>query len=382
MNSGGIVNRREFLCKCGACGLGLACAAFWPGMATAQRPAGSARRKDVVFRDALFWEPAGEGRVRCMTCPNQCVVAEGGVTRCRTRVNRGGRLQTGTYGQPCVLQPDPLEKNPLHHVMPGSEAVVVATAGCNLTCTYCQNWEISQVGPERTRNMDVSPEALVGQVQKRKIQWLTFSYTEPVAYYEYALDSARLARERGVRVAMVTAGVIQPKPLEQLMAVSDAFSVTLKGATPEFYRDVCGANLDDVWRTLQALVKAGKWVEVVTLLVPGLNDDENGIRRMAGNLARLKPDIPWHLLRFFPAYKLRNVPQTPLETLEKARGLALKAGLRFVYLSNLPGHAAANTTCSRCGKTLVERVGFKVTRNDLAAGACPHCGQAIPGVWS
>ncbi|MBU4285467.1 MAG: radical SAM protein, partial [Verrucomicrobia bacterium] len=240
-----------------------------------------------------------------------------------------------------------------------------------------------QVGPNKTKNMDLSPEALVAEARERGLKWLTFSYTEPVAYYEYAVDAARLARSQGLKVAMVTAGYINPKPLNQLIAVSDAFSITLKGYTSSFYKDICGGTLEDVWRCIKTIAKSGKWMEVVTLIVPGLNDEENGLRSIARSLAQLNPDIPLHFLRFAPAYKLKLIPSTPLRTLEKARDAARREGLHFVYLSNLPGHDGANTYCPACSKLLVERVGFKVLNNRVLRGRCPACAHAIPGLdWN
>lgn len=216
--------------------------------------------------------------MRCLTCPNYCVVGEGEVTFCRTRINRGGKLYTLTYGKPCLINTDSLQKNPLYHVAPGAEAVGTATAGCNLRCKYCQNWDVSQVGPWETRNMDVSPAQLVAKAEQRGIQWLTFSYTELVAYLKYALDAAGLARERGLKVAVVTSGLINPHPLRELIKVSDALSITLKGYNNEFYRDVCAARLDDIWSTIKMVKQSGRWLEIVTLIVPGMNDEEEGNR--------------------------------------------------------------------------------------------------------
>lgn len=378
MRINGRVSRRDFLSGCVLGGLGLAVTGASP--ADARRSASAARKPAPVYHEATFWESREGGRVRCLTCPNFCECGEGGITRCRTRVNRGGKLYTMTYGRPCVIYVDALEKNPLYHVAPGSSALATATAGCNLYCAYCQNWDIAQVGPDKTRNMDLSPDALVGEAVERKVRWLTFSYTEPVAYYEYALDAARIARQRGLKVAVVTAGYINPKPLEKLMEFSDAFSVTLKGYTQEFYQKVCGGNLEDVWQTLRLLARSGKWLEVVTLIVPGMNDEEQGLRELARSLARLNRDIPLHYLRFSPAYKLKHLTMTPLKTLEKASRLARQEGLRYVYLSNLPGHSDAHTVCPNCSTLLVERVGFKVLSNQVKNGRCPACGLLIPGV--
>jgi len=374
-----IYSRREFIRTCAACGLGFAAGAR---IACAQRAA-PIKNQAASLKEAFFWEALADGRTRCTTCPNGCVSAEGDITRCRTRINRGGKLCTLTYGKPCVIYIDPLEKNPLYHVNPGHNALATATAGCNLYCHYCQNWEISQVGPDKTKNMDLPPEALIAEARERGLKWLTFSYTEPVAYYEYAVDAARLARSRGLKVAMVTAGFINPKPLNQLIEVSDAFSITLKGYTSSFYKDICGGTLEDVWRCIKTIAQSGKWMEVVTLVVPGLNDEESGLRSIARSLAQINPDIPLHFLRFAPAYKLKLLPSTPLRTLEKARDAARREGLHFVYLSNLPGHAGANTYCPACSKLLVERVGFKILNNRVVNRHCPTCGRKIPGLdWT
>ncbi|MBU1692497.1 MAG: radical SAM protein, partial [Verrucomicrobia bacterium] len=219
------VTRRQFLGRCACGGLGAALGAWVPFPAAAQDRRAARWASEEDLREAFFWKPEEGGRARCLTCPNECVREEGGVTACRTRINRGGKLYSLTYGRPCVVFQDPLEKNPLYHVAPGSEALGIGTAGCNLRCLYCQNWEFSQYGPWETRNMDLSPEALVERAQSRGLKWITFSYTEPVAYLEYALDIARLAVRSGLRCAVVTAGYIHPGPLEALLECSAAFSV-------------------------------------------------------------------------------------------------------------------------------------------------------------
>lgn len=331
-------------------------------------------------REALFWRQAPDGRTQCLLCPNLCVRREGEPSQCRTRVNRGGKLYTLTYGNPCLICEDPLAKNPLYHADPGASAIGVATAGCNLTCRYCQNWDISQVGPDRTKNLTVSPEELVDKAVSRGLRWLTFSYTEPVVYYEYAMAAARLARAKGLRVAVVTAGYIEPEPLARLGAVTDAFSVTLKGHSEDFYRDVCGASLSPVLRSLSAIARMGKWIEVVHLVVPGLNDTEEAYRFIARTVVSLGRDVPLHFLRFSPAYKLKNIPRAPLRTLEAARAVALSAGLRYVYI-DLPGHASANTTCPRCKKVVIERSGFAVLRTELRRGQCRYCNYRIAGMF-
>jgi pyruvate formate lyase activating enzyme len=374
------ISRRDFICRCALCSLGAMVAPAFKAVARVDSESWIRGLEMSALKEAGFWQPLPGGLTQCLICPNQCKRDEGQTTTCRTRVNRGGKLYSLTYGKPCVVFQDPLEKNPLYHVSPGSQAIGVGTAGCNLWCKYCQNWSFSQVGPWETRNLDLSPEGLVQRAKDRGLKWITFSYTEPVAYYEYALDVAKLARAEGIKVAVVTAGFINPKPLEKLMACSDAFSVTLKGGSNVFYEKVVGGSLATVWNSIVALAGSGKWIEVVTLIVPTVNDDDDGIRSIARSLARLNPSIPLHFLRFTPAYKLENLPPTPRETLERARNIALKEGLKFVYLANLPGHEAASTYCPNCKKTLVERVGFTVLKNSIRGGACPFCRNIIPGV--
>jgi len=332
------------------------------------------------LREAAFWEPLPDGRVRCKTCPNLCERGDGEVTLCKTRVNRNGRLYTLTYGKPCVLVVDPLSKNPLYHVDPGQSAIGTATAGCNLVCKYCQNWDIAQVGPWRTKNMDATPQQLVAKVKDRGLRWLTFSYTEPVACLEYALETARLARQSGIRIAVCTAGYICDEPLQELMKYTDAFSVTLKGYTETFYREVCGCALDDVWQTIRTIARSKRWMEVAVLIVPGMNDEDQGFRSIARSLARLDPDIPLHFLRFSPAYKLKNLQPTPLKTLERAHAVAVQEGVKHAYL-DLSGHRASATYCSRCKQALITRAGFAVIRNDLRRGCCPTCRTRLPGFF-
>ncbi|MDI6775302.1 MAG: AmmeMemoRadiSam system radical SAM enzyme [Verrucomicrobiota bacterium] len=377
-------NRRDFLRGCLAAGL---CASS--GLLAAERPPqpgrgappSAASAPGTTQREALFWEALPGGRTRCLTCPNHCERGEGGITACRTRINRGGKLYTLTYGKPCEITLDPLAKNPLYHVDPGAEAIGVATAGCNLICKYCQNWAISQVGPDMTRNFDLTPEQVARKAVERNVKWITFSYTEPVAYLEYLVDVARAAAKAGIRTAAATAGFICDAPLKELIRHVNAFSVTLKGYSQEFYRDVCGCNLDDVMKSIATIAASGKWMEVVTLIVPGMNDEDKGIQWIAGALAKLNRDIPLHFLRFEPQFKLKHLQRTPLATLERARVIAVKAGLNYVYL-DLSGHEAANTTCPRCSKLLIERAaGFLVIANRLRNGKCPQCSTRIPGIF-
>jgi pyruvate formate lyase activating enzyme len=373
------LTRRDFMRQCGWCAAGTLCGTVVAETAWARWGRRPRRLPSGEPREAAFWEPAGDGRTRCLICPNECVRGEGEITACRTRMTQDGKLYTLTYSKPCVLFTDALEKNPLYHVAPGSASLALGTAGCNLRCTYCQNWEFSQAGPWGTKNLDLSPEDVIASAKRRNIQWLTFSYTEPVAYYEYALETARLAHAEGLFVAVVTAGYINPKPLEKLMEYTDAFSVTLKGYTDAFYRDVVGCPLESVWERIVELARSDCWLEVVNLVVPTLNDEDKGFRSIARSLAKVDPRIPLHFLRFAPAFKLKNLPPTPRERLEAAHRIATEEGLQYVYLANLPGHESAHTRCPSCGELLIERVGFKVLQNRVKWGHCPACDTVIPG---
>jgi pyruvate formate lyase activating enzyme len=376
----GAPSRREFLRCAMAGGAGCVLGAGWPGAVRAAGAADVIATDDPWFREARFWESLPGGRARCLLCPNLCERGEGEVSRCHSRIVRGGRFQTMTYGNLCLINEDSLAKNPLFHVQPGASAIGVAAAGCNLVCRYCQNWDVSQVGPRETKILRLSPGELVAKATQRGLKWLTFSYTEPVVYFEYAVDAARLARQKGLKVAVVTAAHIRPDPLAELARHADAFSVTLKGHTESFYREICGGSLEDVRRSLGALVRLGKWVEVVNLVVPGLNDTTEAFEAVAAEVLRLGRGVPLHFLRFAPAFKLRNLPPTPVSSLDRAHAAAVKAGLKFVYV-DLPGHAAANTTCPNCGQVVIERAGFAVLQNRLKGARCPKCSYHLPGLW-
>jgi pyruvate formate lyase activating enzyme len=371
------LTRRRFIRDCAAFGLGCWATAGIPRVFAGGE--GKSEPAAGPLKEAAFWEPAGKGKVRCTTCPNLCERGEGEITRCKTRINKGGKLYSLTYAKPCLLHADPLAKNPLYHVDIGATAIGTATAGCNLSCAYCQNWDISQCGPDKTKNMDLSPGDLVADVKSRGLRWITFSYTEPVAYVEYALDVATLAHQKGVKIAIATAGYICDKPLAELIKHTDAFSVTFKGNSEQFYRDVCGCGVDAVRNSITAIARSGKWMEIATLIIPGRNDGDSDIKSMARFIAGLNRNIPVHYLRFAPAYHMANLPPTPQRTLETAHKIARQEGLKFVYI-DLPGHEASATYCSSCGKSLVERSGFTIVQNRLKNGSCPYCSQRLPGI--
>ncbi len=336
---------------------------------------------DEFSRQAAWWR--AEGRlVRCDLCPHRCVLGENDRGFCRARVAKGGRLHTVAYGNLCSLALDPIEKKPLYHYLPRAPILSVAMGGCNLRCLNCQNWESSQKRPHEVSRYGLFPADLAALAAARRIPALAFTYSEPLVSYEYVRDAAALARERGIRTVLVTAGFVEEAPLRALARAIDAVTLDVKSFRERFYREVTGGRLAPVLRPLEILREERVWVEASFLVVPGLSDDAADIGRFAGWLAsRLGADTPFHLLRFHPAHRLKERPPTPLPALEAARRAALDAGLRFVYVGNVPGSDANHTRCPRCGRVLVERAGFVVTRFEIAAGRCA-CGEAIPGVFA
>ena len=302
---------------------------------------------------------------------------------CRVRINLGGKLQTLVYGNPCAVHIDPIEKKPMFHMLPGTTAFSIATAGCNLQCKFCQNWSISQVPPEETQNQDLPPEKVVEWAIREGCENVAYTYSEPVVFYEYMLDTAKLARQHGIRNVIVTAGYINQEPLLELCKWIDAANIDLKGFTEEYYINVCYGTLQPVLNTIKTMHKEGVLVELTNLIVPTLNDDFAKIEEMCIWIRdTLDRDIPLHFSRFYPMYKLKNLPLTPQETLVKARELALKVGLNYVYIGNIPGNPGESTYCPGCGKMIVGRIGYFIKENNLVDGKCKFCGYKIHGIWS
>jgi pyruvate formate lyase activating enzyme len=320
--------------------------------------------------------------VRCDLCPHRCIIANGQRGRCRVRENRGGRLYSMVYGNPCAVHVDPIEKKPFYHFLPGASAFSIATAGCSLRCLYCQNWTISQVPPEQTENSDLPPEQVIQAAKTSQAPVIAYTYSEPTAFYEYMLATARLGRAAGIRSVVVSSGFINPGPLRELCQAVDAIKIDLKGYDEEFYRKVCEAELAPVLEAIRIIHQAGVHLEIVNLVVPTLNDSLEQLRALARWIAQdISQDVPLHFTRFFPQYKLTDLPPTPEETLDRAWTAAQEEGLRFVYVGNIPGHPGDNTYCPSCRKPLIVREGFMVQEYHLRGAACPYCGQSIPGVW-
>lgn len=346
------------------------------------RPAEGNADADPDLHEARFYERLNNKTVRCRLCPRGCMVPTGRSGYCRVRQNRGGTYYTLSYGRPVAIHNDPIEKKPFFHVLPGSQALSIATVGCNIECKFCQNWDISQAGPDEVSPPYRSPSDIAELASQAHSRSVAYTYSEPTIFFEYMSDCSRAAAERDIGNVVVSNGYISEEPLKELCSLVTAIKVDLKAFTQDFYGKTCDGELQPVLDTLERISKSGTWLEIVVLIVPTLNDGSEETQRMAAWIVEhLGPDVPLHFSRFHPAYKIRNLPATPPHTLEKARATALREGCRFVYTGNMPGGEGEHTACPRCGERVIERYGFYVRKNALSEGACPKCGQAIPGVW-
>jgi pyruvate formate lyase activating enzyme len=320
--------------------------------------------------------------VQCELCPNGCVLENRQVGGCRTRTNRDGVLYSLVYGKPCAVAVDPIEKKPFYHVLPGTSAFSIATAGCVLSCKFCQNWQISQARPEDVDVHDLPPSDVVRQALFYTCRSIAYTYTEPTVFYEYMYDTAQIARRYGVRNVMHSCGYINGQPLRKLAKVLDAADIDLKAFTEDFYSRICGGRLKPVLDSLIVLRQERVWLEITNLVIPTLNDDRKMIREMCGWIVReLGPDVPVHFSRFYPLYRLKDLPPTPLETVKDAHRIAQDAGIRYSYIGNIRSEAE-NTICHACGKLLIERIGYYVKQNKVVNGKCRFCRTPIPGAWS
>jgi pyruvate formate lyase activating enzyme len=332
--------------------------------------------------EARFYDKLPKGVVRCILCPRMCVVAEGKRGHCQVRENRGGAFYSLVYARVCAAHVDPIEKKPFFHFLPGSTAFSVATAGCNVNCTFCQNADISQSRPEELPAEYVSPQQIAALAKRFGCPSIAYTYGEPTVFAEFVMDTAAAAREIGVRNVVVSNGYIQPAALKTAYAGMDAVKVDLKAFTDRYYRDVVRARLKPVLDTLVTLRNMEIWTEIVYLVTPTLNDSESELTEMARWIkVNLGADVPLHFSRFHPDYKLQDLPATPVSTLERARAIAEGEGLHYVYIGNVPGHPAQNTHCPRCRQVVVERVGFAASRVLLKEGNCAACGEPIAGAW-
>ena len=379
----GRCSRREFLAQCGLCAFAIAgMEAFGPGAVFAQPESPVLKKGLIGTKLSPYFVKLEGNRVRCELCPRRCETAPGERGHCRVRENRNGDYFSLVYGNPCAVHIDPIEKKPFFHVLPSTLSFSLATAGCNLNCKFCQNWEISQANPEETFNFELQPEQVVEVAAAQKCGSIASTYVEPTIFIEYMIDIGKLAGKRGMLNVMHSNGFISPQPLDDLCSNLDAACIDLKGFTQDYYRDMTGGALEPVLETLKHLKRRGIHTEIVNLVVTGKNDDIATIREMCRWIKNeLGPEVPLHFSRFYPLYKLKSLEPTPQSTLEAAWKAAGEEGLLFAYIGNVPGHPAENTVCPGCKTVVVERVGYEVKSQRMKGGKCARCGRPIPGIW-
>ena len=336
------------------------------------------------MKEAYLYEKLEDERVRCFLCNHNCLIKNGRKGICGVRENRTGKLVSLVYGKVIASNCDPIEKKPLFHFLPGSRSYSIATVGCNFRCLFCQNADISQMPADRDRVMgqETTPEKIVGEAISTRSATIAYTYTEPTVFFELSVDTARRASAKGLKNIFVSNGYMTTQCLEYISPDLHAANVDLKAFSEKFYKEQCGAKLDPVLKTLETMKEMGVWLEVTTLLIPGLNDSTEELKEIAQFLANLDQNIPWHISRFHPTYRLTHIPSTPPERIRRARDLGYEAGLNYVYTGNLPGDEGEKTFCHECGELIIDRLGFTITQNKVKKGLCAKCGEKIPGVWN
>jgi len=362
-----------------------------PGTGEAGAPAvavpaafGAEEQNDKQFTsEARFYEKMPNRKIRCRLCPRVCIVGDNDRGYCGVRENRDGVFYTLVHSRVCAAHIDPIEKKPLFHYLPGTTAFSIATAGCNVNCKFCQNWEISQSRPEEIPSEYLPPHQVAEMARQYNCPTIAYTYGEPVVFAEYVMDTADAGHAAGVRSIVVSNGYIQHDALVEAYGRMDAVKIDLKAFTESYYAKVVTGQLKPVLETLVTLRKMGKWTEIVYLVAPTLNDDDEEFRGLAQWVkANLGPDVPLHFTQFHPEYRMKNLPITPVATLERAKAIAAAEGLHYVYIGNVPGHLAQNTYCPQCRKMLVERVGFTASQVLIRKDStCPFCRHKIPGIW-
>ncbi|MDI6450827.1 AmmeMemoRadiSam system radical SAM enzyme [Anaerobaca lacustris] len=335
------------------------------------------------LKEAVLWEPAEGKRVRCVLCGFRCRIDDGKLGHCCVRQNVGGTLYSLNYDKVCAANPDPIEKKPLFHFQPGTRSFSVAAIGCNFRCEFCQNWQISQVAVDggQIDGQAVKPEQIVAAALRSDCRSIAYTYTEPTVFMELCADCGRLAKEKGLANVFVSNGYMTREAIDFAADWLDGINVDLKAFTDDYYRRLCKARLQPVLDTIATIARQTDiWIEVTTLLVPGENDSEDELKHLADFLVRQAgPDVPWHISRFQPQYRYADGRPTPMESLQRAERIGREAGLRYVYLGNVPGARSESTFCHGCGRMLIERVGFRIVANEIQDSRCPQCGTEIAG---
>ena len=376
-------NRRAFL-RCAASAGMLGSVAGLAQPVSAMEPiADAAGSDDPRFTvEAHFYQKLPNRKIKCKLCPRECVVGDKERGYCGVRENRGGTYYSLVHSRVCAAHVDPIEKKPLFHYLPGTLAFSMATAGCNVNCKFCQNWDISQARPEQVPSEYLPPASIASLAAQYGCPTIAYTYSEPVVFSEFVMDTADAGHKAGLRSVVVSNGYIQEEALRAAYGKMDAVKIDLKSFSESYYQKVVRGQLKPVLETLVTLQKMGKWTEIVYLVVPTLNDSDEEFRGLASWVkANLGADVPLHFTQYHPEYLLKNLPITPIPTLERAKAIADAEGLNYVYIGNVPGHPAENTYCPHCKRMLVERTGFAVEQMRIHNGACSFCGHAIPGIW-
>jgi pyruvate formate lyase activating enzyme len=341
-------------------------------------------RCDIIcdMKEAMFYEKLEKGKVRCFLCAQNCKISVGRRGLCGVRENIDGTLFSLVYGKLISMNIDPIEKKPLFHFYPESKSLSISTVGCNFKCKHCQNYDISQY-PKHNRNIpgeEIKPDQVVDAAIRSGCKSISYTYTEPTIFFEFAHDCARLAHQRGIKNIFVSNGYTGPEAINTIAPYLDGSNIDLKG-DDEFYRKVCGARLQPVLDTIRHLKKQGVWVEITTLIIPGYNDSEKSINNIVDFILSVDSAIPWHVSQFYPTYELMDSPRTPVETLRWARDLGLQKGLKYVYEGNIPGEGGESTYCPKCNALLLDRIGYNIRQNKLQNGRCYSCKSEIDGIW-
>jgi len=334
------------------------------------------------MKEAMFFERLAENRVKCYLCRHHCVIEDGKKGICRVRENRGGILYSLVYRKLISENIDPIEKKPLYHFYPGTTSFSVATVGCNFRCLNCQNYEISQLPKDHDQivGRDVAPEKIVEDALSHHCKSIAYTYTEPTIFFEYAYEIAKIATENSIKNVFVTNGYTTREALTTIKPFLHAANVDLKSFSNETYKKICGARLGNVLDCIRSYKEMGIWIEITTLVIPEINDSESELRQIAEFIKSVGSEIPWHVSRFYPKYRLIEKPPTPVETLRMAREIGLEVGLRYVYEGNVPGEGGENTYCYKCKKVLIRRYGYQIIENNIVNLRCPVCNTTIDGI--
>ena len=334
------------------------------------------------MKEALFYKKVGKD-VQCQLCPHFCMIKTGERGKCGVRENKAGTLYSLNYGKAISTAVDPIEKKPLFHFMPGTKSYSIATVGCNFSCLFCQNWEISQM-PKPNKMVigeELPPAKIVEDALAKGCKSIAYTYTEPTIFFEYAYDTAKLANKKGLKNIFVTNGFINKEPVDMIEPYLDAANIDLKGFSEEYFKTVIGGRLKPILDTIKYMHKKGIWIELTTLIVPGHNDSPAMLKKIVDFIVSVDKEIPWHISRFYPHYKMSNVPPTDIEILKKAHDIGKKAGIKYIYIGNVPGNEYESTVCSKCKKKVISRAAFTVHDIDMKGDACAFCGNKIPGVF-